>query len=522
MKHILSILLLGLFFVPPSQILAENAQVSIQQLENVAQSKTNHTELKPSELLATNDHDEHSADDHATHGEETHEEGAHAVHEMPAMWSVIPFIALLLMIATGPLFYAHFWHKYYPHVAFVLGAIVVAYYQFVLHSSGHIVHSFFEYFAFISLLTGLFVASGGILINIDKKGTPMTNVLLLILGAAIANVVGTTGASMLLIRPFMRLNKGRIKAYHVIFFIFMVSNVGGSLTPIGDPPLFLGFLKGVPFMWTVTHVWPYWFFGIGLLAGIFFVIDSRNKELVEGEYTGKVKITGAKNVIFLAIIIAAVFVDPNVIDMPSWMYISFDDGTHVAKLSYIREVVMLLTALAAFKLSNKEALKGNDFNFEPILEVAFLFVGIFFTMMPALQLIGSFAQTQAGQDVITSDSLYWLTGSLSGVLDNAPTYMNFFTAALGKSEMLGQVDQFVATTSDPKSINYGYLLAISISSVFFGAMTYIGNAPNFMVKAIAEQNGLEMPAFVTYIVKYSLPILLPVLFLTWLFIKFMS
>ena len=454
---------------------------------------------------------------HAGDAADVVEHAASAAHAMPAMWSVIPFVLLLLMIATGPLFYAHFWHKYYPHVAFVLGALIVAYYKFVLHSSGHIIHSFFEYFSFIALLTALFVSAGGILINIDKKGTPLTNVILLVIGAALANVVGTTGASMLLIRPFMKLNKGRIKAYHVVFFIFMVSNVGGSLTPIGDPPLFLGFLKGVPFAWTLKYVWMYWIFGIGLLAGIFYVVDSRNKEEVEGSYTGKISITGVKNFIFLAITIAAVFIDPNVIDLPSWAYISY----HGDKFSYLREVIMLATAFFAYKFSSKEALKGNDFNFEPILEVAFLFVGIFFTMMPALQLIGSFAMTQQGADIINVDSLYWLTGSLSGVLDNAPTYMNFFTAALGKSEMLGNVGEFVATTSNPDSINYGYLLVISISSVFFGAMTYIGNAPNFMVKAIAEQNGLEMPAFVTYIVKYSIPILLPVLFLTWLFIKFM-
>lgn len=515
MKHIFTILLLGIFFVTPNQILAENRQVVVSETvikkNNLEQKNTN-----TSELLASNDYDKSNGEAPAAQGGEAHEEGEHAVHEMPAMWSVIPFIALLLMIATGPLFYAHFWHKYYPHVAFVLGAIIVAYYQFILHSTGHIVHSFFEYFSFISLLTALFVASGGILINIDKKGKPLTNVMLLIFGAALANIVGTTGASMLLIRPFMRLNKGRIKAYHVVFFIFMVSNVGGSLTPIGDPPLFLGFLKGVPFEWTIIHVWPFWFFGIGLLAAIFFFVDSRNKEEVEGEYSGKISIKGSKNIIFLAITIAAVFIDPNVIDLPSWAYITY----HGDKFSFLRELIMLLTAFVAFKVSDKEALKGNEFNFEPILEVAFLFVGIFFTMMPALQLIGTFAQTQDGQALITVDSLYWLTGSLSGVLDNAPTYMNFFTAALGKSEMLGQVDQFVATTSNPDSINYGYLLAISLSSVFFGAMTYIGNAPNFMVKAIAEQNGLEMPAFVTYIVKYSLPILLPVLFLTWLFMKF--
>ena len=445
----------------------------------------------------------------------------HAVHALPAIWSVIPFVVLLLMIATGPLFYAHFWHKYYPHIAVFLGIVMIAYYILVIHSTGHVVHSAFEYLSFISLLTALFVASGGVLIKIDKKGTPLTNVVLLVIGAALANIVGTTGASMLLIRPFMRLNKGRIKAYHVIFFIFMVSNVGGSLTPIGDPPLFLGFLKGVPFMWTVEHVWIYWIFGIGLLSAIFFFFDSRNKEEVEGEYTGKIKVTGAKNIIFLVITIAAVFIDPNVIDLPSFLYIDY----HGIKLSYLRELIMLTTAFFAYKMSNKEALKGNDFNFEPILEVAFLFVGIFFTMMPALQLIAAFANSPEGAALITSDSLYWLTGSLSGVLDNAPTYMNFLSAGMGKVSLnvgqLNDVHTFVAASTVPTETSYGYLLSISVASVFFGAMTYIGNAPNFMVKAIAEQNGLEMPAFITYIIKYSIPILLPVLFLTWLFIKFM-
>lgn len=511
MKHIFSILLLGALFALPAQLRAEVSET------------TTITTVVETDLLADNEHSatSHTEETTAAHtNAELHEDAVHAAHELPAMWSVIPFALLLLMIATGPLFYAHFWHKYYPHIAFVLGAIIVAYYQFVLHSTGHIVHSFFEYFAFISLLTALFVASGGILINIDKKGTPLTNVILLILGAALANVVGTTGASMLLIRPFMRLNKGRLKAYHVIFFIFMVSNVGGSLTPIGDPPLFLGFLKGIPFEWTMIHIWPFWFFGIGLLGAIFYFFDMRNKEQVEGEYTGKIKITGGKNVIFLVITIAAVFLDPNVLDMPSWMYITY----HGDKFSYLREIIMLTTAFVAYKSSSKEALKGNDFNFEPILEVAFLFVGIFFTMMPALQLIADFASSQSGQALISYDSLYWMTGSLSGVLDNAPTYMNFLSAAMGKVGLnvgnLDNVHEFVAATSQPEAISYGYLLVISVSSVFFGAMTYIGNAPNFMVKAIAEQNGLEMPAFVTYIVKYSIPILLPVLFLTWLFAKY--
>jgi len=457
---------------------------------------------------------------------ETVEAVEHAEHILPAMWSVIPFVALLLMIATGPLFYAHFWHKYYPHVAFILGLAIVTYYILGLGSTAHVVHSAFEYFSFISLLTALFVSAGGILIHIDKKGTPLTNVILLIIGAAIANLVGTTGASMLLIRPFMRLNKGRIKAYHVIFFIFMISNVGGSLTPIGDPPLFLGFLKGVPFMWTVEHVWIYWIFGIGLLSAMFYFFDSRNKEEVEGEYSGKIKIEGKRNLIFLAITIAAVFVDPNILPLPKWAYISYGEGAEFVKLSYLREVIMLVTAYFAYKMAKKEAHKGNDFNFEPILEVAFLFVGIFFTMMPALQLIAHFASSPEGQAIVNSDSLYWMTGSLSGVLDNAPTYMNFLSAGMGKVNLsvsqLNDVHTFVANTVQPTETSYGYLLVISIASVFFGAMTYIGNAPNFMVKAIAEQNGLEMPSFVAYIVKYSVPILLPVLFLTWLFIKFMS
>lgn len=509
MKHLFRLVFLGLLFAFPIEISAQHENNSSTEIvENAKENQVTNTETLDAKNHVLN------ADNHDGIHEQLEQ---HTVHKLPALWSIIPFVLLLLMIATGPLFYAHFWHKYYPHVAFILGTLIVGYYQFILHSTGHIIHSAFEYFSFISLLTALFVASGGILIKIDKKGTPLTNVILLIIGAAFANVVGTTGASMLLIRPFMRLNKGRIKAYHVVFFIFMVSNIGGSLAPVGDPPLFLGFLKGVPFMWTVKYVWMYWFFGIGLLSAIFYYIDSKNKDSKEDTYSGKINIIGAKNFIFLAITIGAVFIDPNVLNLPSWAYITY----HGDKFSYLREIIMLLTAFVAYKSSNKTALKGNDFNFEPILEVAFLFVGIFFTMMPALQLIGNFAMTQQGANLINVDSLYWLTGSLSGVLDNAPTYMNFFTAALGKSEMLGDVGQFVATTSNPDSINYGYLLVISISSVFFGAMTYIGNAPNFMVKAIAEQNGLEMPPFVTYIVKYSIPILLPVLFLTWLFIKFM-
>lgn len=455
--------------------------------------------------------------EHGEHGEDddhAHANAAHHAH-LPPVWLVIPFVALLLMIATGPLFYAHFWHHHYPKIAIALGLAVAGYYVFAMDNTHQPMHSLFEYISFISLLTALFVASGGILLGWDKQGSPMTNMILLIVGAAMANIIGTTGASMLLIRPFIRLNKGRIKPFHIVFFIFMVSNVGGCLTPIGDPPLFLGFLKGVPFEWTLIHVWVKWFFGIGLLALIFFILDARDlkKNPVQvkagKKFSGRVGIRGAKNITFLALTIAAVFLDPNKMD---WLpYITLEHGGHVTKLSFIREILMFGIAAVAYFTSDKECLKRNEFNFEPIKEVAFLFIGIFGTMMPALELVGDFAKNNPDQ--ITTDSLYWLTGALSGVLDNAPTYMNFLSAAIGKVGMdlnsLQQVADFSRTYIPD-------LTAISVASVFFGAMTYIGNAPNFMVKAIAEQQGIEMPSFVAYVVKYSLPFLLPVLFLTWI------
>ena len=197
-------------------------------------------------------------------GEEAGEE-----HPHPAPWSVVPFVLLLLMIATGPLFYEHFWHKNYPIVAIVLASLVVLYYLFGLHNSHSPIHALAEYVQFIALLSGLYIASGGIMIIVDKKAAPSTNVILLGIGAVIANIIGTTGASMLLIRPYIRLNKNRIKAYHIIFFIFVVSNIGGCLTPIGDPPLFLGFLKGVPFFWTLTNNFVPWLFAVIVLLILF-------------------------------------------------------------------------------------------------------------------------------------------------------------------------------------------------------------------------------------------------------------
>jgi Na+/H+ antiporter NhaD/arsenite permease-like protein len=442
---------------------------------------------------------------------------AHGDIHAPPVWLVIPFVMLLLMIATGPLFYEHFWHKNYPKIAVGFAVLVVAYYLFVLENVHNPVHAMAEYIQFIALLASLYIASGGILIEIDKKSTPLANVTLLVIGALISNLIGTTGASMLLIRPFIRLNKGNIQAYHIIFFIFMVSNVGGSLTPIGDPPLFLGFLKGIPFFWTLEYNWPAWLFTLAVLAVVFYFVDrkfGRSVEEIEPEeikYSNKFTLIGVRNFGWLFIIICSVFLDPNVIEgVPAIVY----DGQ---KFSYLREVIMLSVAYLSYRFADQRAIKGNDFNFEPIREVAFIFIGIFGTMMPALELVGIFAKSPEGAALITHNTLYWGTGILSGFLDNAPTYLNFLAAAMAsKGASINNIEEVRMFAADGYHDSAFELMAIAIASVFFGAMTYIGNGPNFMVKSIAEQNGIKMPSFFGYIIRFSIPILLPILFLVWL------
>lgn len=479
-------------------------------------------------------------------------EGAHgdadAHGEPPPVWLTIPFAVLLLMIATGPLFYPHFWHHHYPKVAIGLGALVAAVYVFALHETTPIMHAAEEYFSFIALLGALFVASGTILIKTDFPGTPKNNSILLFAGAVLSNFIGTTGASMLLIRPFMRLNAGRLKAYHIVFFIFVVSNVGGALTPIGDPPLFLGFLRGVPFFWTVVHVWYIWLPTLLAIIGVFWVFDVRNKEesireaaedvgvdVEPGEVPGTgavpeapgvqdvadhpgtrhagpphrdLEVDGKMGFAWLAVVIASVFLDPNIF---AWV----PDLHEIAHVPFgIREIIMFAVCVLAYKTAKPEALRGNDFNFEPIKEVGYLFIGIFLTMQPALTLIGQYAAENA--DALGVTTFYFGTGILSGVLDNAPTYVSFLSAAMGKFGMNvnlpAEVSAFATVPSDPTGF---YLLAISVASVFFGALTYIGNGPNFMVKAIAESSGVQTPSFVAYMVKYSIPILIPIYIVVW-------
>lgn len=436
-----------------------------------------------------------------------------AEHASAPAWTVIPFVLLLLMIATGPLFYEHFWHKNYPKIAIILAVIVVSYYLFALHNTHGPVHALAEYVQFIALLASLYIASGGIMIKVDKDSTPMANVMLLVIGAIIANLIGTTGASMLLIRPFIRLNKNRIRPYHIIFFIFLVSNIGGSLTPIGDPPLFLGFLKGVPFFWTLEHNLLPWAVGVTLVSTVFYFVDKRNiPEIEENEtYSGDISINGKRNFYWLAIVIAAVFIDPNVFD---WVPGIHYDGQD---FSYIREVIMLSVAYLSYRFAKKEVHVANEFNFEPIREVAFIFVGIFGTMMPALDMVGDFAKSPDGAALITHNTLYWGTGILSGFLDNAPTYLNFLAAAMAsEGASINNMGDVIGFANGQFGESILDLTAISVAAVFFGAMTYIGNGPNFMVKSIAEQVGIRMPSFFGYIIRFSIPILIPLYVLIWL------
>lgn len=443
-----------------------------------------------------------------------------AGHSLPPVWLVLPFVALLAMIATGPLFYPKFWHHNYKYIAPGMGLGVSLYYIFAMHDSHAPVHALAEYISFVSLLAPLFIASGGIMIRADVEGRPKTNLILLLSGAVLANLIGTTGASMLLIRPFIRLNRDRISPYLIVFFIFFVSNLGGSLTPIGDPPLFLGFLKGVPFEWTLIHVLPEWLFAMVCLSLVFYYFDKRNRkdlDHVQTYYSGRYLIAGKNNFLFLGLAIGAVFIDPNIF---SWVPAIEIQGT---RFSFVREIIQLSAGILSFVLAEKRVLRRNEFTFEPIQEVAYLFIGIFLTMIPALQLIGDFATTEQGRASINTHSLYWATGILSSFLDNAPTYVNFLTAAMAKFGLdIGDpatVKAFAAGTAEdvvPGSLSQVYLKAISVASVFFGAMTYIGNGPNFMVKSIAEYNGINLPSFFGYMIRYSIPVLLPILFLEWL------
>jgi Na+/H+ antiporter NhaD/arsenite permease-like protein len=409
----------------------------------------------------------------------------------PNPWMMLPFALLLVAMALAPLLAPNWWLRHYAKVALGLGAVTLGYYLLGLHANERVLDTAHEYVSFIALVGSLFVVSGGIHIGVKGEGTPLVNVIFLLVGAIVSNVLGTTGATMLLVRPWIRMNQYRVTAHHIVFFIFIIANVGGCLTPIGDPPLFLGYLQGVPFWWVANNCWPMWAVGVGILLAIFYVVDKihfarapRETKLANGSW----KFDGLTNLFFLAAILGAVFVERPV---------------------FLREVLMVAAAVGSYFTTKKDVHEANRFNFHPIQEVAILFAGIFVTMMPALDWLGFHAKELLG-DNPSPGFFFWGTGGLSAVLDNAPTYLGFVGALSGATgtkeiaELLGK---------DAGALN---VLAIGVGAVFFGAATYIGNGPNFMIKAIADQEKIPMPGFLGFIFKFTLPFLLPVLITIWL------
>lgn len=403
----------------------------------------------------------------------------HSAFVPEPIW-VIPFATLLLAIAVLPLAATHFWESN-PRklgVSAALGLPVFALY--VTHHPEALIHVGADYFSFMVLLGSLFVISGGVLLDGDLPATPRTNTIFLALGSLLASFIGTTGASMLLIRPLLRTNSERKHVTHTaVFFIFLVSNVGGCLTPLGDPPLFLGYLQGVPFAWTLRLA-PAWAFTSAVLLAIYYVWDRRAhaREALADRLEDRLsvrplRIAGKENlVLLLGIVLAAAFL-----------------------AAPLREGAMIALSLVSMWRTDRELRKANHFSFDPIVEVAVVFAGIFVTMLPALDLLRA---RGAELGVTEPWQFFWATGVLSSFLDNAPTYLTFLALAQGQG-----------LAAEVVGVPHRILVAISLGAVFMGANTYIGNGPNFMVRSIAESRGIKMPSFGGYMLM-SGAVLLPV------------
>lgn len=425
-------------------------------------------------------------------------------------WS-IPFVGVLLSIALFPLFAAHVWHHHFGKIValWTLLFLIPFAVSFGLHDTvAVIVHALFaEYLPFIVLLFSLYTISGGILVWGNLHGSPRLNTLLLAIGVALASVMGTTGAAMLMIRPLLRANDNRKHRVHVVvFFIFLVANIGGGLTPLGDPPLFLGFLKGVGFFWTVEHMLLPVLLSSAALLTVFYFVDryfyAREDELLPRDPSpdSPLRLYGSVNFLLLGGVVGAVLLSG--VWKPGTAFTVM--GTPIELQNLVRDLLLLGLALVSLKITPKQVRAGNDFDWGPIQEVAKLFAGIFLTIVPVLAILragseGSMAGLVAAvthSDGSPIDAMYfWMSGLLSGFLDNAPTYLVFFNLASGDAQvMMNELPQT--------------LLAVSMGSVFMGALSYIGNAPNFMVKAIADQRGVPMPSFFGYM-GWSCAILLP-------------
>lgn len=408
----------------------------------------------------------------------------HALGEILPIWSIAPFGGLLLAIAILPLSSPHFWesNRNKAIVSAIFGVPVAIWIG--IQDLHELAHTSLEYFSFISLLASLFVVSGGILLTGDIRATPRTNTAFFLLGSILANFIGTTGASMLLIRPLIRINRERRYKRHVpIFFTFLVSNIGGCLLPIGDPPLFMGYLKGVPFFWTL-RLTPQWAFAIGTILAIFYVYDSiqwrrepDEAKRLDVALVEPLRLHGNLNFVWLlGVLLSVIFLR-----------------------TPLREFVMFIMASLSMITTPKEIRNRNEFNFHPIIEVAVIFAGIFATMIPPVALLRA-----RGYELGISQPwhFFWLTGSLSTFLDNTPTYVTFFALAQGVAHGFNLPKEVVGMPTV-------YLEAISCGAVFMGANSYIGNAPNFMVKAICDKARLPMPSFLGYML-WAAVLLLPI------------
>lgn len=433
--------------------------------------------------------------------------------DLGLVWS-LPFVGILLSIAFFPLLAPHFWEHHHGKISAVWAALAAIPLAVVIdpttavHAVAHT--ALLEYIPFILLLLALFTVASGIVVSGNLRGSPVTNTVLLAIGSMLASLIGTTGASMVMIRPMIRANDDRRHNAHVIvFFIFLVSNIGGSLTPLGDPPLFLGFLRGVDFFWTTQHLLPETLFVAGLVLTIFFLLDTmiyRREGHVRRDPTpdNPIKISGGINFILVGVIIGAILLSAK-LDLGIVSIL----GTQVAIQNILRDATMVVVTLISLRLTSTAAHKANGFSWAPIVEVALLFAGIFITIIPVLAMLragnaGAFAPLIAlvnnPDSTANNVAYFWLTGLLSSFLDNAPTYLVFFEMAGGDAEKLMREG---APT----------LTAISAGAVFMGANTYIGNAPNFMVYAIARQSGVKMPSFFGYM-SWSIVVLIPIFALT--------
>ncbi|GBD92554.1 citrate transporter [bacterium BMS3Abin05] len=489
-------------------------------------------------------------------GQETEAQEIEKLGTQLPIWSIIPFIGILLSIALFPLFAPEFWHHHYGKIS-ALWSIILAV-PFIIFFRGEAVHEILfmyirDYIPFIILLWALYTITGGILIQGDLWGSPGLNTLLLLFGTFLASWIGTTGASILLIRPLLRINKIRKTNIHVIiFFIFLVSNVGGSLTPLGDPPLFIGFLHGVPFFWTFK-ILPDLAFNAGILLLLFYLIDSyyykkeglsklgvhirgiiltdKTKEKGDIEIdeiisrykqeTHKVervkerlRVRGLPNGLLLIGVMGGVLFS-GLVRLPEVNIL----GIPAEAQDLIRDAFLILLGIISFRFTPHQIHKDNGFTWFPIKEVAYLFAGIFTTIVPALILLRAGESGNLGfliKAIKEPWHYFWITGGLSSFLDNTPTYLTFFSTVLGRFYPGVPESTAVARLIAEHHV---YLEAIATGAVFMGAMTYIGNAPNFMVKSISEENNIKMPSFFGYM-GYSIVILIPIYILsTFIFLR---